>query len=169
VVVADRPLSSARYADRDPRLEGLWRTDDGKYFYVVYGPGAHASILSFGRDKKGIDTGSWDIFVTRTPKHTYLNITARDRIAREQMRFGRAKGYAFAEYHFSWFGELSVSPVGGDAFSKAVEQKKLHGKNEFLTTTISRENPERIIALIENSKSKDVFIGTSRARKIGKP
>ena len=37
------------------------------------------------------------------------------------------------------------------------------------TLTISRESPERIIALIENSKPKDVFMGTSRVRKIGKP
>ena len=104
-----------------------------------------------------------------TPKHTYLNVTPRETVSRKQLQLSRGKAYVFFEYHFSWFGELVLSPVGGAAFSQAVERKRLHGKNEFLATTISRENPQRILELLETSKPKDVFMATIRARKIGRP
>jgi hypothetical protein len=172
LVVSDKPLSSPRYTDRDLRLEGLWRTEDENkvaYFYVAYGRGAHGSMLSFSRGEKGIDRTSWDFFVTRTPKYAYLNVTPLDTVSRKQLQLNKGKAYVFVEYHFSWFGELVLSPVGGEAFAKAVEQKRLHGKNEFLSTTISHQNPQGLVTLIETSRRKDVFMGTIRARKIGSP
>jgi len=171
-VVSDKPLSSAHYAYRDSRLEGLWQTEGEKdlsYVYVAYDARGRGSMLGFSRDEKGIDRTSWDFFVTRTPKHTYLNVTPRETVSRKQLQLSRGKAYVFFEYHFSWFGELVLSPVGGAAFSQAVERKRLHGKNEFLATTISRENPQRILELLETSKPKDVFMATIRARKIGRP
>ena len=172
-MVSDEPLSSPRYAYRDSRLEGLWKTEGEKnviYVYAVYDARGRGSMLVFGRDEKGgIGHDYWDYLITRTSKHTYLNVSPRDPISRRQLQSSHGKAYVFFEYHFSWFGEVVLSPVGGPAFSEAIEKKKLHGRNEFLTTTISRENPERILQLLENSKPKDVLMSGFRVRKIGGP
>ncbi|PYL28470.1 MAG: hypothetical protein DMF45_09055 [Verrucomicrobia bacterium] len=156
-------------ATRALKVYGKLRVKRTLVVYVAYDARGRGSMLGFSRDEKGIDRTSWDFFVMRTPKHTYLNVTPRETVSRKQLQLSRGKAYVFFEYHFSWFGELVLSPVGGAAFSQAVERKRLHGKNEFLATTISRENPQRILELLETSKPKDVFMATIRARKIGRP
>ncbi len=99
-VVSDTPLSSPRDADRDLRLEGLWRCDLVPYFYIAYGPDAHGSILCFGRDKTGMGVMRWDFFVTRTPKHRYLNLDLREVIERGHIKRATGKGYIFADCRF---------------------------------------------------------------------
>jgi hypothetical protein len=171
-VQSEKPLSTPRYSDRDPRLEGLWRVKiekDTLYFYIAYGPGAHGSILLFGKDKKGMGAESWDFFVTRTPKHTYLNLISRAEIEAGHVRSQKSRMYTFEEYRFSWTGQLVVSDVGGEAFSKAIEQGKLHGKVENFLVTISHTPSERILAFIETSKPKDVFRKAYTATRIGGP
>jgi hypothetical protein len=100
----------------------LWRVRlDEKgtvYFYIAYGPGAHGSIMFFGKDKTGMGTMSWDFFVTRTPKHTYLNMIPLVEVSRGHVRPRPSKMYAFEEYRFSWRGQLVVSSVGGEVFQK---------------------------------------------------
>jgi hypothetical protein len=172
-VESEKPLSSPRYADRDPRLEGLWRVKldekDIVYFYIAYGPGADGSIMLFGKDKTGMSTMSWDFFVTRTPKHAYLNMIPLIEVNHGHVRSRPSKMNTFAEYRFSWSGQLVVSSVGGEVFSKAVKEGKLHGKTDPFTTTISHERSERVLAFIETSRPEDVFMKSWTATKIGSP
>jgi len=171
-VQSDKPLSTPRYSDRDPRLEGLWRAKTDKdtlYFYIAYGPGAHGSILLFGKDEKGMGAELLDFFVTRTPKHTYLNLITRGEIESGHLHAQKSRMYSFQEYHFSWTGQLVVSAVGGEAFSKAIKEGKLHGKVEQFVITISHTPSERILAFIEGSKPEDVFIKAYSATRIGSP
>ena len=171
-VEADRPLSSPRYAERDPRLEGLWRANLEKntfYFYVAYGPGAYGSILLFGKDEKGMSAGTFDFFVTRTSKRTYLNLRPRVEIAADRLRPQKSRMYRFEEYHFSWFGQLVVSDLNGEAFSKAIDQGILHGKVDPFEVTISHTPSDRILSFIESSKPEDVFKKAYTATKIGGP
>ena len=172
-VESEKPLSSPRYADRDLRLEGLWRIKldekDTAYFYVAYGPGAHGSIMLFGKDKTGMGAMSWDFFVTRTPKHAYLNMIPFVEVSRGHVRPHPSNMYTFEEYRFSWRGQLVVSSVGGEVFSKAVKAGKLHGKTDLFTTTISHEPSARVLAFIETSRPEDVFMKSWTATKIGSP
>jgi hypothetical protein len=172
-VQSEKPLSTPRYADRDPRLEGLWRASiekDTLYFYIAYGPGAHGSILLFGKDKKkGMGAETLDFFVTRTPKHTYLNLIPRVEIESGHVRAQKSKMFTFEEYRFSWTGQLVVSDLNGEAFSKAIEQRKLHGKVDLFLVTISHTPSERIVAFIEGSKPEDVFRKAYTATRIGSP
>jgi hypothetical protein len=176
---SDKPLLSPRYAERDVRLEGLWRSDTEQgpaYFYIAYGTTARGSILFFGKDKNGLSTQSWEFFVIRTAKHAYLNIELASikstgvTAAREKVRL-HPTGYTFMEYHFSWTGQLALSAVGGQSFANAVQQGKLHGKTGlFSDTEIRHERPGRLLAFIEASKPEDVFMKPPwTAKKIGSP
>jgi hypothetical protein len=172
-VESEKPLSSPRYADKDPRLEGLWRVKldekDTVYLYIAYGPRAHGSIMLFGKDKTGMGTMSWDFFVTRTSKHAYLNMLPLVEVSRGHVRPRPSKMYTFEEYRFSWRGQLIVSSVGGEVFSKAVKEGKLHGKTDLFTTTISHEPSQRVLAFIETSRPQDVFMKSWTATKVGNP
>jgi hypothetical protein len=177
-LVSDKPLLSPRYAVRDARLEGLWRSDTEQgpaYFYVAYGTTARGSVLFFGKDKNGLSTASWDFFVIRTAKHAYLNMdiaSAKETglsANRENVRDPPRNGYFFMEYHFSWSGQLVISDVGGESFSRAVQEGKLHGKADLFLTTIQHETPGRLLAFIEAAKPEDVFHKLWIAKKIGTP
>lgn len=173
VVVSDKPLSSPRYSDRDPRLEGLWRVEEQKnvsYFYVVYGPDAHGSILSFGRDEKGLDAISCDFFVTRTLKHSYMNLSLEGEARRGHVKRITTKQYMFAEYHFSGSGKLVTSLIGGESFSRAIKQGKLHGKTDKYSNSTLHDTSERVLTFIETSRPKDVLEKSpTTATRIGKP
>ena len=76
-VKSDAPLSPAREAFRDHRLEGLWYADDGKdryYFYISYPDQGNGSIFWFGSNEAGPTELLLTFFVSRTAKHTYLNL-----------------------------------------------------------------------------------------------
>jgi hypothetical protein len=169
-IESDRPLSSPRYAPRDQRLEGLWRAkvgEDAIYFYIAYGPDGHGSILSFGRDKDGMGTMLWNFFVTRTARHAYLNMTSLVSVDRGHVHQSPSKTYMFVEYRFSWRGQLVASLVGGEVFSKAIKEGKLHGKTDLFTTSISHETSKRVLGFIDTAKPEDVFMKPWVATKIG--
>ncbi len=168
---SDKPLSALGTAARDTRLEGLWCADDGKeraYFYISYGAGAEGSLFLFGSDEKEAGMIASNFFVTRTARHTYLNLRTKVEWTNGRAKLIPDKTYNFMEYHFDWRNRLILSIVGGETFQKAVKEGKLHGKADSLTTTISHEPMGRLLEFIENAKPEQVFTQVWTAKKIGK-
>jgi hypothetical protein len=179
IVESERPLSPPRSAVRDQRLEGLWRPDgkgEAGYLYITFHPRGDGSVMIFSKysGTGAISTAQYDFFVTRTSKHDYLNLShgvSRDPGFWPSARSGT---YIFAEYHFTWLGQLAYSMVAGDAFGKAVDAGKLRGKVQrdkkygvvglFLT-----DSSRHILDFIESSKPGDVFGAPTKLSKIGGP
>ncbi len=172
VVQSERPLSAAKVADRDPRLEGIWREQiadqETDYFCVAYGADAHGTILQLSKDKAGAAATPIDFFVTRTPRHSYLNLLQPPAPGPGRSHSHGRRMYEFAEYHFSWRGQLLISPVGGTGFAEALKRGVLHGKNDGSTVTIAPADAGRIPAFIEGSKRDDVLWPPFVATKIGR-
>ena len=168
-----RPLSSPRTAMRDPRLEGMWRTVGEKnqsYAYFSYGEKSNiGSALMIDKDKAGLSTISADFFVTRTPRHSYLNITHVVSRNHSSVTRDYSHTYVFMEYHFSLLGDMVTALVLEKVFKDAIAQGKIHGSAKKSSSTLVDDSAERVLSLIESSKPKDVFGKWSRFRKIGRP
>jgi hypothetical protein len=181
VVQSKNPLGPRSAAVRDERLEGLWRGDGGngksQYTFFTFHAGRRdGSIMEFEKNDVGsISSAHYDFYVTRTPKHSYLNVTNGQSDNEQVFPVSKPGIYSFAEYHFNWLGELVYSMVGGDGIAKAVDQGKLKGKvdrgskgevdNIYLTDT-----SKRMLDYIESSKPKDAFIvPPMKMSKIGGP
>jgi hypothetical protein len=180
VTESEKPLSPPASAVPDKRLEGLWRADgkgESGYLYISYGVKATGSVMAFGKDTgSGMGSAQYDFFVTRTAKHNYVNLSHgvfRDPDA----LFGSPEdpeAYIFAEYHFSWTGQLVYSLVTGDAFVKAVEAGKLRGKvfyddQKRPINALLKDSPKRILDFIESSKPADVFGAPEKLTWTGHP
>lgn len=175
-VESEKPLSSPQTALRDPRLEGLWRSDEkdsSGYLYVAYrGHGGIGSLMSFGKDDTdGIGSYRADFFATHTAKRDYVNLNHQVAHMNGDEQTDRSGHYSFAEYHFTLRGQLVYSTVTGEAFAKAVEAGKLKGnvtydKNKNVTGTLLKDSAEHILAFIESSKPSDIFGPATRLTRI---
>jgi len=181
VVVSKNPLSSPHGAVRDKRLEGMWRVEDGKgvyrYVFIAYNPAGNGVIYQLektGTSGPGLSTATYVFFVTRTPKDNFLNI--REGAPNNQLAstVTGSGAYMFAEYHFTWLGQLSYSMVAAsDAFGNAIDSGKLKGKVERdknkVTDVLLTDSSKHILDFIESSKPKDVFGPPSKLSWIGPP
>jgi hypothetical protein len=179
-VESKNPLSPPRLAVADKRLEGLWRNDDKQpgsgYLYIAYRPHDGGSVMFFGPDDtSGIGTMQYDFFVTRGMKDDYLNLSHAVYHLQGATQRDRSGNYTFAEYHFTWLGQLIYRQVEGDAFSKAVEGGKLRGKLTYdkkthgVTNTLLTDTSERVLGFMESSKPEDVFGTPQKYSRIGGP
>jgi hypothetical protein len=180
VVQSKNPLSPRSSAVRDGRIEGLWQEDLGKgsfqYVFFTYHAGRNdGSIMEFKKNDVGsVSSAQYDFFVTRTPKHDYLNVTNGHTDNEQTFPVGRPGSYSFAEYHFNWMGRLVYSMIGGNGFAKAIDEGKLKGiverdSKKNITAIYLTDSSKRILDFIESSKPQDVFDSTAKLTWVGGP
>jgi hypothetical protein len=188
-VVSVQPLSSPKTATPDSRLEGLWRAKDGSgYDYFAFGrhagQGNGANLLlkfgSSGANSPENDQIGWsnsmNFFVTRTKNHRYLNMS------KDYERYGgdnnprlNQDDYVFLEYHFSKRGDLLLSTLSNDFFTKAINDKKLRGEvidESFIINTsypYLTDSSDHILSFIEASDPEKIFISPTKFTRIGGP
>jgi hypothetical protein len=170
------PLSPQKEAKPDHRLEGMWRGKDNKssfYLFVSYRKNGMGSLVYVGSEDSGaIDTLREDFFVTHTPKGDYFNLTNGFYTIDGKVHRDKPGTYTFAEYRFSWIGQLVTAGAKADNFVTAVQQGKLkgrvtHDKNGNVSEVLLTDSSERILHFIESSKAGDVFDAESRFGKVG--
>jgi hypothetical protein len=180
IAQSKNPLGPWSAAVRDERIEGLWRGDggNGKFQYVFFTfheKSPDGSVMEFGKDDAGsIATARYDFYITRTPKHSYLNVTNGHSDNEQLFPVGEKGTYIFAEYHFNWMGRLIYSFVGGDGVAKAVDEGKLKGKVDrdskgALNDITLTDTSKHILDFIESSKPRDVFELTTKLTWVGGP
>jgi len=172
-VVSKNPLSSPKFATTDPRLEGLWRAKVGSgYDYFAFGKVSAKGInlfLQFGKPGDLASSNSTNFFVTRTPRHSYLNISNDyERDANADKPSLNQDDYTFLEYHITNRGDLILSWLDPDIFTKAIAAGKLRGNSNSSYPYLT-DSSDHILTFIEASDPKKMFFPLSKLTRTGAP
>jgi len=171
-VVSKNPLSSPKFAATDPRIEGLWRVNGlpGYYDYFAFGSHSYEGnnlFVQFGNPGYLPTSNSTNFFVTRTKRHNYLNLNNDfERDANNAKPTLDQDDYTFLEYHFTNRGELVLSWLSGDLFTKAIKDGRLQGN---YSETYLTDSSAHILAFIEVSDPKQIFIPLWKFTRISAP
>ena len=178
------PLSSPKAAVPDHSLEGMWKTgqdkDGASYVYVVYGDHGVGRIAPFGKGSTYPSSG-YVFFVTRTPSHTYLNLTGAnvgsaenqpsiDTIARRAV--GETDAFTFMEYHYNWLGRLICADPDEQVVGAAVQKGELKGTVDLddkknVAAVHLTDSPAHILNYFETTKG--AFSKGTAWTKLGGP
>ena len=125
-------------------------------------------------DAGAISTAQYKFFVTRTPKHTYMNLSNGVTSDESTFQIPAPGTYSFAEYRINWLGQLIYRMVGGDDFAKAIGAGKLKGRVERdqkgnVTAIYLTDTTQHIRDFIESAKPSDVFQSPAKFNRIGYP
>lgn len=136
------PLSPPKAAVVDPNIEGMWKEkgDDKNgtsYAYVVHTdqrPFETMTALGNGNGSAQL----YLMFVTRTPKYSYLNLADVDTKDLTDKKttsmwgvfngvIGMRDAFIFRRYRYNWLGRIVVSAPDPETVAQAVEKGELKG------------------------------------------